>query len=209
MSNLIPIKYDGKIIRRVRIGDRPYNSFTRRRYYRRSQMNFFQRWFDTCKEIIKHWLQYTVKPFLIKWIVRPALIGTFFWLAGQVAMYKYSEYVKPTVFESQAAQEIKEVVNVEKYVGGVPPVMKRIAGCESEGNRNKTGRQFDNDGNVVKGWVDKNDIGKYQINETHHGVEAKKLGYDIYTEKGNEAMAMYLYSRQGTEPWYPSKKCWR
>ena len=80
--------------------------------------------------------------------------------------------------------------------------LQKIAFCES---RN---RQFDENGKVIRG-KNSDDIGRYQINIEHWGEKAEKLGYDLFTEEGNEAMALMLYERYGTKPWNWSKKCWR
>ena len=84
----------------------------------------------------------------------------------------------------------------------VPAILERIAWCESRG------RQFDEHGAVVRGLVNPDDIGKYQINEKHWGVEAKQLGYNLATEEGNRKMAMLLFDRYGTQPWHWSQSCW-
>lgn len=84
----------------------------------------------------------------------------------------------------------------------IPAIMKRIAFCESGG------RQFDDQGNVIRGVFHPADIGKYQINLAVWEDEAKRLGYDLFSEEGNEAMAMYLYHQLGTQPWFSSSACW-
>ena len=83
----------------------------------------------------------------------------------------------------------------------IPEVLNRIAYCESRD------RQYDENGDVVRG-VNPHDLGRYQINITHWGDEAKKQGFDLHTEEGNEAMALYLYRKFGTKPWHWSQKCW-
>ena len=83
----------------------------------------------------------------------------------------------------------------------VPEIMAKIATCESRD------RHFDDDGKIVKG-SNKYDIGRYQINILYWEELAKELGHDIYTEDGNEAMALELYRRYGTAPWKSSQKCW-
>lgn len=83
----------------------------------------------------------------------------------------------------------------------IPPVLHRIAECESGG------KHFDEHNRVVRG-VNPNDIGKYQINVVVWGEEAAGQGIDIYTEEGNEAMALMLYSRYDTRPWRSSQTCW-
>jgi len=83
-----------------------------------------------------------------------------------------------------------------------PPVMQRIAQCESSSMQFKNGTVVLN-GNS-NGTVD---IGEWQINSSHT-QEAKKLGYDIFTQEGNYNYAMYIYKTQGTGPWSSSAKCW-
>ena len=52
------------------------------------------------------------------------------------------------------------------------------------------------------------DIGVMQINERYHYDEAKKLGFDIYTLKGNMDFAKHLYLKEGIKPWKSSSPCW-
>ena len=84
----------------------------------------------------------------------------------------------------------------------LPLIFIRIAYCESRD------RQFDEDGKVLRGNINSYDMGRYQINTLHWAETAKKLGYDLSTEDGNEAMAFYLYQKFGTRPWQSSQKCW-
>lgn len=96
-------------------------------------------------------------------------------------------------------------VVMEKYLRQVfsdDPILVEIARCESEF------RQYDKDGIVVRGRVDRADIGVMQINERYHDETAKKLGLDIHTITGNVAYAKYLYEKEGTKPWSASKPCW-
>lgn len=83
----------------------------------------------------------------------------------------------------------------------LPEVLERIAWCESRG------RQFDKNGKPLRG-VNYYDVGRYQINTLIWGEEAKKKGYDLFTLEGNEAMALDLYRRYGTDPWKWSRNCW-
>lgn len=85
---------------------------------------------------------------------------------------------------------------------GIPQILREIAHCESGG------KQFDEDGNVVRGIIHVPDVGKYQINSTVWGREAKKLGVDLLTEEGNEQFALELYRKFNTLPWEASRSCW-
>lgn len=84
----------------------------------------------------------------------------------------------------------------------LPPVLEYIAWCESRNSH------FDEKGQVLKGKRNPYDLGKYQINALYWGREAKKLGLDLHTEEGNEAMALVLYQKYGTSPWKWSQACW-
>lgn len=91
-------------------------------------------------------------------------------------------------------------------------VMQRIAGCESEGNRHASGKQFHADGTLVT-HLNANgslDVGKYEINLTAaHLNQAMKMHLDLTTEEGNEAFAQWIYENEGTDPWSSSKACWQ
>lgn len=85
----------------------------------------------------------------------------------------------------------------------LPPILEKIAICESGGNH------FEADGVTVKrGKVNPLDIGMFQINEKYHLEASKKLGLDIHTLEGNIAYALVLYRQEGTTPWNWSKSCW-
>ena len=84
----------------------------------------------------------------------------------------------------------------------VPPILAKIAQCESQG------RQFNDDGTVHRGVQNHQDVGKYQINEKYHLKASQALGMDIYTLAGNTQYALYLYRHEGTTPWNWSKWCW-
>jgi hypothetical protein len=60
-------------------------------------------------------------------------------------------------------------------------IMNRIAGCESEGNRNSIGKHYRKDGTLVIG-INTNktiDIGRWQIN-SHWEDEARAMGMDRF-----------------------------
>ncbi|MFA6226961.1 MAG: hypothetical protein WC631_00535 [Candidatus Paceibacterota bacterium] len=82
------------------------------------------------------------------------------------------------------------------------PLLIDIARCESHF------RQYDKDGSVLRGKVNKSDVGVMQINLYYHADKAGKLGYDLMTPEGNMAYAKYLYNREGVQPWISSSACW-
>lgn len=84
----------------------------------------------------------------------------------------------------------------------VPPILEKIAYCESGG------KQYDKDGNTIRGKVNSNDIGKFQISWDHHSSTIQKLGLNVWEEPGNTEYALYLYETQGLQPWKLSEKCW-
>lgn len=111
--------------------------------------------------------------------------------------YGAFQYAKATI----APQIVEAEVIKEVPVSVIPPVMERIAKCESGGTHYKNGQViFNANSNTV-------DIGKYQINSIWNR-KASEMKLDLTKEKDNEAFAMYLYQNFGTEPWYASKACW-
>lgn len=82
------------------------------------------------------------------------------------------------------------------------PVMANIAFCES------TFRQFDKDGDILRGKWNHLDVGVMQINEYYHAEPSLELNYDIYTLNGNLKYARHLYNKEGTTPWLSSSSCW-
>jgi hypothetical protein len=84
----------------------------------------------------------------------------------------------------------------------LPPVLHRIAQCESRG------RHFTPDGRVVRGTRHPQDLGLFQINTVVWGKKAQELGYDLRTPEGNTHMARYLFENYGSVPWQSSAACW-
>jgi hypothetical protein len=116
--------------------------------------------------------------------------------------------VAQDVINSNSTQNktaVENPVTLEDYVRAYfkeTPVLAEIARCES------TFRQVDKDGQVLRGKVNKSDLGLMQVNEYYHGEKADDLGFDLTTVNGNLAYGKYLYDKEGTTPWNSSKKCW-
>ncbi len=107
---------------------------------------------------------------------------------------------------SQASTKVEaQVMTAEEYVRNYfsdIPVMIEIAKCESRF------RQYDKNGEVLRGKVNSLDRGVMQINEYYHGEDAEKLGFDILTIEGNTAYARYIFEKYGVRPWKSSSPCW-
>lgn len=82
------------------------------------------------------------------------------------------------------------------------PILAEIAKCESQF------RQIGSSGNIIRGKVNKSDIGVMQINTYYHAKQAEKLGLDLNTLLGNMAYGKVLYEKEGTAPWISSSPCW-
>lgn len=98
------------------------------------------------------------------------------------------------------------VATTEEYVRESfkeTPILAEIARCES------TFRQYDKDGQALRGMVNSDDIGVMQINKYYHEEDAKKLGLNIYTLQGNIEFAKVLYGKYGDKPWVHSSPCWK
>lgn len=107
---------------------------------------------------------------------------------------------------TQSLVAIENPVTLETYVRNYfaeTPVLAEISRCESHF------RQFDSEGNVLRGTVNKSDVGLMQINEYYHQDKADELELDLKTIEGNLAYAKYLYDKQGVTPWKASSKCWK
>ena len=77
-----------------------------------------------------------------------------------------------------------------------------VARCES------TLRQFKADGTILRGIVNPDDIGIFQINSYYHEEDYLRFGFDVFTPRGNVEYAKYIYDRSGLAPWVHSKPCW-
>lgn len=85
----------------------------------------------------------------------------------------------------------------------LPLILQKICTAESPTGHHKAN-------GTVAHYVNTNktiDIGKCQINSIWE-AKAVELGYNIYTEQGNEDMALYIFNNYGSEPWYSSKTKW-
>lgn len=134
------------------------------------------------------------------YVVAPALIIA---LGSTTINYAFDGkvYAVETVF-------IPKTVEVEK-ARKLPKILQVIADCESgEGGKPGTGRQFNADGSLVQGRTTPADWGKFQINTKVWSEKAKELGYDLRTEEGNTAMALFIFETRGTRDWSASAKCW-
>ncbi len=90
---------------------------------------------------------------------------------------------------------------VRKYYND-DPVLANIAWCESRL------RHLGQNGDILRGVVNSDDIGVMQINTRFHGKRAESLGIDLYSLNGNLEYAQYLYDKEGTKPWASSQACW-
>ena len=109
------------------------------------------------------------------------------------------------LFPTLALAQVGLNVDVEaavraKFVDA--PVMTDIARCESKFT------EYNSDGSVLHGGLGGTMIGVFQISESVHANFATSLGMDIYTVPGNLAYALYLYNKEGTQPWISSFPCW-
>ena len=84
----------------------------------------------------------------------------------------------------------------------LPPVLQRIAQCESHG------QHWTRNGKILRGTRNRHDTGLFQINTIVWGKKAQELGYDIRTPEGNAHMARYLFENYGSVPWQSSAACW-
>ncbi|MBU6430907.1 MAG: hypothetical protein KGJ58_01655 [Patescibacteria group bacterium] len=128
-------------------------------------------------------------------------------LSGASVAAASQNKVEPILQRQERPESIENdnPITFEQYVREYfkdNPILAEIAKCES------TFRQYDSDGEVIKGKINKNDIGVMQINKHYHLERANKLGFDLNTIEGNMAYAKKLYESEGTKPWKSSSNCW-
>ena len=135
-------------------------------------------------------------------------------MATLIAVSNLNANITPIVSNDQISEnhqivvEVKEPSNIEmievlaeKY-GVDSNLALHISQCESEL------RQYNENGTVLRGRENPQDVGLFQINEFYHLQDSQKLGFNIYTAKGNIEYAMYIMERDGTRHWTYSKPCW-
>lgn len=111
----------------------------------------------------------------------------------------------PIAYASTINDSADNPITLEEYVReyySQTPVLAEIAKCES------TFRQLSSNGKVIRGKVNRYDVGVMQINELYHDDKASAMGFDLHTLDGNLKYAKWLYDTEGTKPWASSKKCW-
>lgn len=136
------------------------------------------------------------------------LVSSLYGGTASVAETDVNSQIK--VEQNQKTEQIENIkvdnpITFEQYVRGYfmeDPILAEIAKCES------TFRQYDSKGEVIRGVVNKSDVGVMQINKYYHLKQAEKLGYDLHTVEGNMAYGKLLYDKEGTKPWNASSKCW-
>lgn len=147
-----------------------------------------------------------------KYLVILAVLSAILLILSQIFFPKVATGVRhPTI---AVKEEVSPVVVKAKEKVKLLPELYPICACESSKSGKKTGtpRQFNSDGTVKRGKINPNDIGMCQINtepRNGHLVQAKKLGFDVFTEEGNINYANWLYKKKGSQPWNWSKDCWK
>jgi hypothetical protein len=105
-----------------------------------------------------------------------------------------------------AHQVVPQVVQQTRVVSvqdeTLPPMLQRIAQCESHG------QHWTRNGKLLHGTRNHHDTGLFQIKTVVWGKKAQELGYDIHTPEGNTHMARYLFEHYGSVPWQSSAACW-
>jgi len=107
--------------------------------------------------------------------------------------------VSPSAFFASASGHL---IRIQDPFYGYP-ALRAICSCESN-----LSHYTDDGETVLRGRVNRFDIGICQINEIYHDKQIDALGIDIYTEGGNIKYAKHLYDTKGDAPWIWSKPCW-
>ncbi len=152
--------------------------------------------FKEMKDVYPHATTWKMIKWFLGRVVRNTSIIASFALTSYVSAITWNKMHPVTVYaEKTITVTVKDADKFENY-----PLLMRICKAES-GNR-----QFKANGDVVRGIVNPSDIGFCQINEYINNDLARKMGFDIYTEKGNKDFAVYLFKTRGAQPWESSRK---
>ncbi len=87
-------------------------------------------------------------------------------------------------------------------------ILPRIIACESGFNpeaKHINNAHYLKNGTFV---ATTTDYGLGQIN-SNHWDDAKKLGYDVFTEKGNIGYMVHLVKQNGLADYSASRSCWQ
>ncbi len=142
-------------------------------------------------------------------------INTAVWIASAIALMGIALAVLLT--PTQQLTFVREVQAQEEELPATTtpevklhPALRPVCGCESsyEGTWKGEPQQFETNGEVRRGRVNRADVGMCQINLFYHGEAAEKMGVDLFTKEGNITYANHLYETQGLGPWIWSKPCW-
>lgn len=77
----------------------------------------------------------------------------------------------------------------------VPVDLLRAGFCETRLRHN------DSEGAVIRGYINPQDVGIFQINEHYHLSEATRIGLNLESKQENIAYALRLYSQRGVKDW--------
>jgi soluble lytic murein transglycosylase-like protein len=113
------------------------------------------------------------------------------------------DLVAPVSIERKLSAVEQLIVSTSSKYGIHTETALAIAKCESGLT------QYEESGEVIRGKVNSLDVGVYQINEKYHLETSEKLGYNIYTTKGNIEYAMWLMKHEGNQHWNSSRPCWK
>lgn len=122
---------------------------------------------------------------------------------------KFNDYNKPAIEysverpTSTQSQKIYDQIILSSHEYGVDTDNAlRIAKCESGL------RQYNEEGNLLRGKQNPADAGIFQINENYHLKQSQTQNFDIHSTQGNIEYAMWLMKKEGNRHWNWSKPCW-
>lgn len=133
-------------------------------------------------------------------------IGTY--LTGCFVGYELKRGNQPTGFSRELSDQEKWHLHLYEEVlrKGLSyqdyRLLVRIAQAESHF------QQYDENGSVLLGYINKKDTGLFQLNQTYHLEASKKLGLNIFEPYGNIEYAVYIYAKDGSGHWNWSKSKW-
>jgi len=129
-------------------------------------------------------------------------------LANQIYNVQPQEnlQINPVGGFAYSQPDTQEIIEILKYYAEYYEVdfdlAYNIVKCES------SVRQWDSTGEVLRGVVNNQDIGLFQINLKYHEQTALDMGLNLFDLDDNIKYGLNLLKNEGSKHWTASRPCW-
>jgi len=132
-----------------------------------------------------------MKRILLSACVASALLG----FTAEKVVAPRAEASNEIQIQINAVEKDEDTKELEELLSRVPETLWRISYCET------TVHHTTPDGGTIRGVVDSDDTGLFQINKRYHLADATRMGFSLEELTGNIRYATALFRNQGATPW--------